>query len=509
MVALSYTGPRTVCGLLLMPSTLADLRAKAAEYLSPEQLSIMDEAYQVAMKAHDGQVRFSGEPYLGHPLATALLVADLRLDVDCLAAALLHDVPEDCGVPLEQISERFGAEVGRLVGGLTRLDKLSSQAQQTGIESRESQVDSLRKMFLVMADDIRVALIKLGDRLHNMRTLKALPAERQRRVAQETMEIYAPLAHRLGIWQFRWELEDLAFRYLEPKKYSEVSRLIALRRETREKYVDQVCALLGEELSKAGIEAEVSGRPKSIYSVYTKMGRYATQGKEFSDIHDLFALRVLGRKLSDCYSALGVVHSLWHPLPGTFDDFIGNPRGGVYQALHTTVMCLGARPVEIQIRTHEMHRLAEYGVAAHWRYKEGGKADMKFEERIAWLRQLMEWQREFSGTAFLESLKADFFADQVFVYTPKGEIRELPAGASPLDFAYRIHTDLGHRCIGAKVNGRLVSLNYELQNGDTVEIMVAKQERGPSLDWLNQDLGLVRTRHAQEKIRQWFRKQER
>jgi GTP pyrophosphokinase len=341
-----------------------------------------------------------------------------------------------------------------------------------------------------------------------MRTLKALTPEKQQRIAQETMDIYAPLAHRLGMWQLRWELEDLAFRYLQPDKYREVARLVAARRATRERYIAQVSQILREELEKAGIKAEITGRPKSLYSVYRKMQRYAAQGKEFSDIHDLLALRVLVDTIQDCYSALGVVHNLWHPLPDQFDDFIANPKENMYQALHSTVMCLSARPLEVQIRTYRMHRIAEYGVAAHWKYKEGGKKDIGFEEKITWVRQLMEWQRELSGTAFIESIKTDIFQDQVFVYTPKGEIKELPRGATPLDFAYRIHTDLGHRCIGAKVNGRLVSLDYQLRNGDTIEIMTTKANRGPSLDWLNPNLGYVNTNQARERIKQWFRRRE-
>jgi guanosine-3',5'-bis(diphosphate) 3'-pyrophosphohydrolase len=373
----------------------------------------------------------------------------------------------------------------------------------------EAQVESLRKMFVVTAEDIRVVIIKLADRLHNMRTLKPLAPEKQQKIAKETMEIYAPLAHRLGIWQIKWQLEDLSFRYLQPDTYRQIAKLIAARRVTRERYITRVSRILREELEKAGINAEVTGRPKSIYSVYSKMERYAAQGKEFSDIHDLLALRVFVDNNADCYSALGVVHSLWHPIPGQFDDFIANPKENRYQGLHSTVMCLDGRPLEVQIRTHHMHRIAEYGVAAHWTYKEGAKRDIEFEEKMTWLRQLMEWQRELSGTAFIESIKTDIFQDQVFVYTPKGEIKELPRGATPLDFAYRIHTDLGHRCIGAKVNGRMVSLDYQLHNGDTVEVMATKLERGPSLDWLNPNLGYVKTNHAREKIRQWYRRQER
>ena len=484
---------------------------KVKEYLPEDKLALVEKAYLFALEAHGNQLRLSGEPFVTHPLETAMIVADLQLDETSLAAALLHDVPEDCGIPFSELEKRFGAEVTRLVEGVTRLDKISAQVQASGLKKiaeSEAQVESLRKMFVAMAADIRVVIIKLADRLHNMRTLKALQPEKQLRIAQETMDIYAPLAHRLGIYQLRWELEDLAFRYLQPDKYKEIARLVAARRATRERYIEKVSQILREELDKAGVKAEVTGRPKSLYSVYRKMQRYSAMGKEFSDIHDLLALRVLADTVQDCYSVLGVVHNLWHPLPDQFDDFIANPKENRYQALHSTVMCIGARPLEIQIRTHRMHRIAEYGVAAHWKYKEGAKKDIGFEEKITWLRQLMEWQRELSGSAFMESIKTDIFQDQVFVYTPKGDIKELPRGAAPLDFAYRIHTDLGHRCIGAKVNGRLVSLDYQLRNGDTVEIMTTKSERGPSLDWLNPNLGYVNTHQARERIKQWFRRQE-
>jgi GTP pyrophosphokinase len=495
-----------------MDAKLKPLIEKVKEYLPDGKLALVEEAYRFALEAHGNQLRQSGDPYITHPLETAMIVAELQLDETSLAAALLHDVPEDCAVPLEEIENRFGADVRRLVDGMTRLDKISSQVQVMGlakIGESEAHIETLRKMFVATAEDIRVVLVKLADRLHNMRTLRALTPEKQQRISRETMDIYAPLAHRLGIWPVRWELEDLAFRYLKPEKYRHVAKLIAGHRATRERYIAQVSQILREELEKAGIKAEVTGRPKSIYSIYTKVEKYAAQGKEFSDIHDLFALRVLVETIHDCYSALGVVHSLWRPLPEQFDDFIANPKENMYQALHTTVMALNARPLEVQIRTYRMHRIAEYGVAAHWRYKEGGKRDIGFEEKMTWLRQLMEWQRELSGTDFIESIKTDIFQDQVYVYTPKGEIRELPRGATPLDFAYRIHTDLGHRCVGAKVNGRLVSLEYQLRNGDTVEIMASKSDRGPSLDWLNPSLGYVKTNHAREKIRQWFRRRER
>ena len=365
-------------------------------------------------------------------------------------------------------------------------------------------------MFLAMAEDIRVVLIKLCDRLHNMRTLWAFNEEKQRRIAHETMEIYAPLANRLGVWQIKWELEDLAFRYLEPQKYREIAELLAARRDQRQRFVDEGTDLLREHLRAANIRAEVTGRAKHIYSIYQKMLRYAHESKSFDQIYDLLAVRVFVDSVADCYHALGVVHSLWRPIPGQFDDYIANPKDSMYQSLHTTVMAIGGRPLEIQIRTHDMHRVAEYGVAAHWRYKEGGKQQGRDEERIAWLRQLLDWQRDMAqAEEFVETVKTDVFQDQVFVYTPKGDVIDMPAGATPLDFAYRIHTDLGNQTVGAKVNGRMVALNATLRNGDVVDIMRSRASKGPSRDWLNPNLGYVRTNHSREKIRQWFRRQER
>jgi GTP pyrophosphokinase len=373
----------------------------------------------------------------------------------------------------------------------------------------ELQVENLRKMLVAMAEDLRVVFIKLADRLHNMSTLDALSAEKRHSIAQETIEIYAPLAHRLGIWELKWQLEDLSFRHLKPRRYRQIAKLIAARRTQRENFLARITKILGDEFSSVGLKAEVKGRPKHIYSIYQKMEKYAASGKDFDDIHDLLALRVLVGTMPDCYAALGVIHSLWRPLPEEFNDFIANPKPNGYQSLHTVVM-YGATPLEIQVRTHEMHHIAEYGVAAHWRYKEGEKEDIRYEERIGWLRQLVEWHRELSGAEeFLESIKTDIFIDQVFVFTPKGEIKDLPKGSTPLDFAYRVHTEVGHRCIGAKVNGRLVPFTYQLKNGDVVEIMSAKGEKGPSRDWLNPRLGYIKTSHARGKIRQWFKKQER
>jgi len=484
------------------------LREKAQEYLPPEKIAVVEDAYNFASKAHRGQVRKSGEPYMGHPLQTALTLAELQLDASSLAAALLHDVTENCDIPISEIEGKFGSEISTLVDGATRLGKLSWSGED--VARRESQANNLRKMLVAMAEDLRVVFIKLADRLHNMQTLDALSPEKQSSIAQETLEIYAPLAHRLGIWELKWQLEDWSFRYLEPSKYRQIVKLVAARRVRRESFLAQVTQILRGEFDKIGLKAEMSGRPKHIYSIHQKMEKYAAMGKHFDDIHDLLALRVLVGAVPDCYSALGVIHSLWRPLPDEFNDYIANPRPNGYQSLHTIVMYLGTTPLEVQIRTHDMHHVAEYGVAAHWRYKEGEKSDMRFEERIAWLRQLIEWHREFSGAEeFLESVKTDIFIDQVFVYTPKGEIKDLPKGSTPLDFAYRVHTELGHRCIGAKVNGKLVSLNSQLNNGDIVEIVSSKGAKGPSRDWLSPRLGYIKTSHAREKIRQWFKKQER
>ena len=480
------------------------LKEKAEAYLPPEKLAIVEEAYRFAAEAHSGQMRLSGDPYVEHPVQTALILAGLQHDATSLAAALLHDVPENCGISVEKIKDRFGPEVSKLVDGVTKLGQVSWQT--TGTAPREAQAENLRKMLVAMAEDLRVVFIKLADRLHNMRTLDALSPEKQRSISQETLEIYTPLAHRLGIWELKWQLEDLAFQHLEPDKFNQIVTLLAARRAQRENFIAQVIDILRKELDKAGLKAELSGRPKHIYSIHQKMQR----GRDFNDIYDLLALRVLVSTVPDCYSVVGIIHSLWHPIPEEFDDYIANPKPNGYQSLHTAVMCFGTTPLEVQIRTREMSYNDEYGVAAHWRYKQGQKADLHFEEKIGWLRQLIEWHRELSGSEeFLESVKTDIFIDQVFVYTPKGDIKDLPRGSTPLDFAYRVHTELGHRCVGAKVNGRLVPLDYELKNGDVVEIMSTKGEKGPSLDWLNPHLGFARTSHAKEKIRQWFKRQER
>ena len=493
------------------------LLEKAKTYLPADRLGIIDRAYRYAADAHEGQVRRSGEPFIEHPLQTALYLADLRLDANALAAGLLHDVVEDCDVCLEEIEDEFGKEIAGLVDGVTKLTQAEVDFEEgkNGFVLRDSDVDlqqaaSLRKMLVAMATDVRVVLIKLADRLHNMRTLHALSPNRRRAIAKETLEIFAPLAHRLGIWEVKWRLEDLAFQHLNNGAYQEISGMLNAKRQEREDYIEGVRLLLQSELDKAGVTAEVTGRPKHIYSIHKKTEKYRRQNLGVDDIHDLFALRVLVESVNECYLALGVVHSNWRPLPGQFDDYIANPKDNLYKSLHTTVLCLDAHPVEVQIRTQEMHRLAEYGVAAHWLYKEGRTSDVEFEEKMTWVRQLLDWQRDVSGShEFVESFKMDIFQNQVYVYTPKGDLKELPAGATPLDFAFRIHTDIGYRCIGAKVNGKLVALTYTLQNGDTVEIMTSKAVRGPSLDWLNPNLGYLNSNSARTKVRQWFNRQER
>ena len=490
---------------------------RVGAYLPEESSRLVGQAYRYADECHVGQMRKSGEPYIAHPLETALFLADLRLDTHTIVAALLHDVVEDCGVSLDEITRRFGPEVSKLVDGVTKLtrmdDKLQPPAEDIAnlMDDAESlHAESLRKMLVSMAEDIRVVLIKLADRLHNMSTLDALPPDKRRRIAQETLDIYSPLAHRLGIWEIKWRLDDLAFRHLNEDKYREISKILASKRTEREDYIEKISSGLRDELAQYGITAEVVGRPKGIYSTYRKMQKYEAQGKQFGDIYDLFALRVLVNEIADCYRSLGVVHQMWHPIPGQFDDYIGNPKENMYQALHTTVICEGGTPLEVQIKTFELHQIAEYGVAAHWAYKEGNSGDQRFEEKMTWLRQLLDWQREVSGTAeFIESVKQDIFHDQVFVYTPKGRIVELTSGSTPVDFAYKIHTDLGHRCIGSKVNGKLVALDTTLENGDTVEVLASKSDRGPSLDWLNPNRGYVRSAGARQSVRAWFRRQER
>ena len=489
------------------------LMTRVREYLPAERLGVIEDAYRYAEDAHRGQTRKSGEPFIEHPLQTAVALADLKMDAHGLAAALLHDVVEDLDdIALEDIRQRFGEEITQLVDGVTKFTEAeyaASGSVNTPLAAR-AQAETIRKMLMAMAEDIRVVLIKLADRLHNMRTIEFMSPPKRIEKSQETLDIYAPLAHRLGIWEMKWQLEDMAFRQLDPEGYREISERLNSTRTSREAYIHNALSILQSRLSEAGIVADVVGRPKHIYSIHTKIAKYAAQNKSVDDIHDLFALRVMVDSIQDCYGALGIIHTQWHPVPGEFDDYIANPKDNLYQSIHTTVVAEDGHPLEIQVRTREMHQLAEYGVAAHWLYKEGKVGDDSFERKMVWLRQILEWQRDVAGAEeFVDALKADIFQNQVFVYTPLGELKELPAGSTPLDFAFRIHSDLIFRCIGAKVNGKLVSLSYQLKNGDTCQILTSKTVRGPSLDWLNEDLGYVNTRSARAKVRQWFKRQER
>ncbi|MFT3862649.1 MAG: bifunctional (p)ppGpp synthetase/guanosine-3',5'-bis(diphosphate) 3'-pyrophosphohydrolase [Solirubrobacterales bacterium] len=455
----------------------------------------IERAFKFACDHHGDQKRYSGDEFITHPVGVAQICAGMRLDTETLCAALLHDTVEDTSATLDEVREEFGDEIAQLVDGVTKLTGMNFESRD------ERQAENYRKMMVAMATDVRVILIKLADRLHNMRTLGALPKQKQTLKSHETLEIYAPLAHRLGIHAIKWELEDLAFATLHPRKYAEIKQLVAQQRDEREAYVAEAGEFLAEELEEVGIEAEISGRAKHFYSIYTKM---AKKGREFNEIFDLTAMRVIVGSVKDCYGAIGVIHSLWKPLPGRFKDFVAMPKANMYQALHTTVIGPEGKPLEIQIRTEEMHKLAEYGIAAHVAYKEGGRGDPQ-REKMTWLRQLVEAEGEQDPAEFLESLKVDLFEDEVFVFTPKGEVKSLSAGSTPLDFAYAVHTDVGHSCVGAKVNGSIVPLHYQLRSGDIVEVLTAKQKRAPSLDWLK----LVRTNRARNKIRAWFKEERR
>jgi len=480
-----------------MQRTLRHVEQELQGRYPQADLTPVSAAFAFAHEAHAEQKRASGEPYVTHPLAVARILAEMGLDPVAVTAALLHDIPEDTEYSLGDIEEHFGADVARLVDGVTKLSKFSTLTHE------QQQAENIRKMFLAMAEDIRVVLIKLADRLHNMRTLGALPPAKQQRIARQTAEIYAPLAERLGIWQIKGELEDLSFKIMDPDAYHEVAGQLESHRKGREVYVRRAMEELQAALAEAGIVAELSGRPKHIYSIYKKMRR---KRAEFGEIYDVHALRVLVADVRECYAALGVVHSLWRPIPGQFDDYIAMPKNNMYQSLHTAVVALDGKPLEVQIRSHDMHRVSEVGIAAHWRYKEGSRTDRAYDAKLAWVRQLMEWQTDVSdATEFIEGVKLDIFQDQVFVFTPKGDVKDMPAGATPLDFAYRIHTEVGHACIGSKVNNRLVPLDSTLKNGDIVDIVTTKSAHGPSRDWLN----IVTTSHAREKIRQWFKRQQR
>lgn len=485
---------------------IEELVQKLKQYSPDADVDLVQRAYETAARAHEGQTRASGEPYVYHSVAVADILATLHLDATPLAAALLHDVPEDTLVTLEDLRAQFGDEVAKLVDGVTKLERIRRMSRSREGTLAEAQAENVRKIFLATVDDIRVIMIKLADRLHNMRTLSALAPEKQARIAQETLDIYAPLANRLGIWELKWQLEDLAFQYLAPQVYQEIAHLLAEKRQEREKYIDRVIDILCQRLKEEGITATVRGRPKHIYSIYRKMKE---KDRDFEEIYDVRGVRILLEEIKDCYAVLGILHSMWRPIPGEFDDYIASPKDNLYQSLHTAVVGPEGRPLEIQIRTWEMHRVAEYGIAAHWRYKEHAKRDISLDAKVAWLRQVSEWRQEVrDASEFVESLKSDVLPERVYVFTPKGDIVDLPQGATPVDFAYYIHTEIGHRCRGAKVNGRLVALDSPLHTGETVEILTAKKG-GPSRDWLNPQLGYIRTARARQKVRQWFKKQER
>jgi len=486
----------------LLGDLFAVVEEHAADAVEAIDRDVLERAFVFACDHHADQRRRSGEDFITHPVGVSKICAGLRLDTATLAAALLHDTVEDTSASLDEVRESFGEEVALLVDGVTKLTGITFQSRD------DRQAENYRKMMIAMAQDIRVILVKLADRLHNMRTLEGLPKQKQHEKAKETLEIFAPLAHRLGIHAIKWELEDLAFAALHPRKYTEIKQLVNQQRNEREQYVARAGRYLEQELDAVGIDAEISGRAKHFYSIYVKM---AKKGREFNEIYDLTAMRVLVGSVKDCYGAIGIIHSLWKPLPGRFKDFVAMPKFNGYQALHTTVIGPEGRPLEIQIRTSEMHRMAEYGVAAHWMYKgdgygTGAPAGRAMEDKVEWLRHLMDWQDELKDPQeFAENLKADLFEEDVYVFTPKGEVKSLRAGATPLDFAYSVHTDVGHRCVGAKVNGKIVPLSYELQSGDIVEVLTSKKERGPSRDWL----AVVKTPRAQSKIRAWFKRERR
>ncbi len=486
---------------------LNDLFAIVSEHAADSAVEIdrarVQDAFVFACEHHAAQRRKSGEDFIVHPVGVARICAGMRLDTETLCAALLHDTVEDTSASIEEVRERFGEEIAAIVDGVTKLTGITFQSHD------EAQAENYRKMMVAMATDVRVILIKLADRLHNMRTIEAMPKQKQIEKARETLEIYAPLAHRLGIHALKWELEDLAFATLHPRKYQEIKGLVAQQREDREGYVGQAGEYLSRELAELGIQAQIAGRAKHFYSIYSKMTK---KGREFNEIYDLTAMRVIVDSVKDCYGTVGVIHSLWKPLPGRFKDFIAMPKFNMYQSLHTTVIGPEGRPLEIQIRTQEMHEMAEFGVAAHWVYKVGpnGASDAGGESggdaKLNWLRSMLDWQKEMSDPReFMETLRTDLFEEEVFVFTPKGQVKSLAAGATPLDFAYEVHTEIGHRCVGARVNGKIVPLHYELRSGDIVEILTAKRERGPSRDWL----ATVKTTRARNKIKAWFKAESR
>lgn len=484
-----------------------DLITRVQKYHPSDDISLIEKAYHVASEAHKNQYRKSGEPYIIHPLYVAIILADLEMDKETIVAGLLHDVVEDTIMTDRQIAEEFGADVALLVDGVTKLEQIPLTSGAPGEESDaklQMQAENLRKMFLAMAKDIRVILIKLADRLHNMRTLKHMPPEKQQRIARETMEIYAPIAQRLGISKIKVELDDLSLKYLEPEVYYDLVDKIAVRKSVREKYIQSIVDEVSEHIANAGIKAHIDGRVKHFFSIYKKM---KNQNKTLDQIYDLFAVRIIVDTVKDCYAALGVIHEMYKPIPGRFKDYIAMPKANMYQSLHTTLIGSSGQPFEIQIRTYEMHKAAEYGIAAHWKYKEasdGKKVEAQEEEKLVWLRQILEWQRDMSDNKeFLNLLKSDLdlFSDSVYCFTPSGDVKNLPAGSTPIDFAYSIHSAVGNRMIGARVNGKLVTIDYEIKNGDRIEILTSQNSKGPSRDWLN----VVKSTQAKNKINQWFK----
>ncbi len=503
---------------------LDQLLQNLPDYYTEFDRAMVKRAYDCAAEAHAEQKRQSGEPYINHCVAVASILSEMRMPSEVVAAGLLHDTVEDTPITLHDLRVKFGDMIANLVDGVTKLDSLprvsrsdrmndndnddgaSMTPEQVSKRKKQMSIEAMRKTFLAMNDDVRVVLIKLADRVHNMRTLGYTRPEKQKRIAQETLDIYAPLANRLGIWQIKWELEDLSFRYVNPEKYKEIAEQISDRRSVREEQIINIIELLSKVLTQAGIKVEISGRPKHIYSIYRKM---VQKGKTFEMVRDIRGVRLMVPDIPSCYSALGIIHNHWRPIPGEFDDYIAAPKDNFYQSLHTAVIYDDGKPLEVQIRTPEMHQNSEYGIAAHWRYKEGGKRDAKYEQHVLWLRSMMEWKQDVNDAQeFVDSMKTDVFEDRVYVFTPKGDIIDLPAGSTPIDFAYHVHTDVGHRCRGAKVDGKLVTLDYALRTGQRVEILTSKQG-GPSRDWLNPSLGLVKTQRTRSKIRLWFKKEDR
>ena len=481
-----------------------DLILRVKKYHPSDDISLIEKAYKVASEAHKDQLRKSGEPYIIHPLYVAIILADLEMDKETIAAGLLHDVVEDTIMTEQEIRQQFGDEVALLVDGVTKLQKLQFTGNGDQPDRLEMQAENLRKMFLAMAKDIRVILIKLAGRLHNMRTLKYQKPESQQRIARETLDIYAPIAQRLGISKIKVELDDLSLKYLEPEAYYDLVDKIAVRKNVREKYIQSIVDEVSEHIKNAGIKAQIDGRVKHFFSIYKKM---KNQNKTIDQIYDLFAVRIIVDTVKDCYAALGVIHEMYKPIPGRFKDYIAMPKENMYQSLHTTLIGTNGQPFEIQIRTFEMHKAAEYGIAAHWKYKEasdGKKADNSEEEKLTWLRQILEWQRDMSDNKeFMKLLKSDLdlFSDSVYCFTPSGEVKNLPAGSTPIDFAYSIHSAVGNKMIGARVNGKLVTIDYEIKNGDQIEILTSQNSKGPSRDWLN----VVKSTQAKNKINQWFK----